>query len=462
MSVTIELVLRITVASVAGALLGLEREVRGHDPGIRTHALVAMGAALFTVSGAYGFSDVRLPSADPSRLAAQVAAGVGFIGAGAVLRSGGSVKGLTTAATLWLAASLGVAAGAGAYGALAATIVAALVVLVCLPRVKPRLGRLTGASRRLHIEYQRGHGTLGPLMRDLRRLNCRVGDVQLEDDDDAALTPGVRRASLAVQGGDVRNIGEAIEALRARPEVVSIDMGTAGRRAHRDRHVPQLAVRSGMEAELQYIIDSDGPPIVPIELAGASLHSSHITELVDVYFDSPDLGLRKAGCPLRVRSETGRAPRLTWKGPAMRTGAVKQREEREVEIDHVPTAGDELRALLVRNELWNVIAQTAPAIEQHDLEPIGPLINHRSLHCYQSGSHRFELAWDRMSYPIGAPEVRIEVEAKSTSAVHLLHKVDIELHNHFGDTLQRPRRGKVKELCARLRAAPPATEHAQS
>src|SRR4051794_30691781 len=120
MSVTIELVLRITVASVAGALLGLEREVRGHDPGIRTHALVAMGAALFTVSGAYGFSDVRLPSADPSRLAAQVAAGVGFIGAGAVLRSDGTVKGLTTAAALWLGAAPRGAGRAGGLWALAA------------------------------------------------------------------------------------------------------------------------------------------------------------------------------------------------------------------------------------------------------------------------------------------------------------------------------------------------------
>src|SRR3954467_12847762 len=136
MSLTVELVLRITVAAVAGALLGLEREIRGHDPGIRTHTLVSMGAALFTVSGAYGFQDIRLPSADPARLAAQVAAGVGFIGAGAVLRSGGTVRGRTPAATLWLAASLGVAAGAGAYGALAATVVGALVVLICLPRVK--------------------------------------------------------------------------------------------------------------------------------------------------------------------------------------------------------------------------------------------------------------------------------------------------------------------------------------
>src|SRR5215207_6344303 len=259
-----ELVLRITVAAVAGARLGLGRGVRGHGPGIRTHALVAMGAALFTVAGAYGFSDVRLPSADPARLAAQVAAGVGFIGAGAVLRSGGTVKGLTTAATLWLAASLGVAAGAGAYSALAATTVGALVILVCLPRVKPGLGRLTGASRRLEVEYRRGHGTLGPLVRDLRTLNCRVGDVELEDDDDAAVGPGLRRASLSVQGGDLRSIGHAVEALRARPEVVSVDIGALGRRVRRDRHVPEPSVRSGIEVELQYIIASHDPALVPI------------------------------------------------------------------------------------------------------------------------------------------------------------------------------------------------------
>ena len=82
MDLTLELVLRITVAAVAGAVLGLEREVRGHDPGIRTHSLVAMGAALFTVAGAYGFTDARSAGGDPTRSAAQVAAGVGFIGAG--------------------------------------------------------------------------------------------------------------------------------------------------------------------------------------------------------------------------------------------------------------------------------------------------------------------------------------------------------------------------------------------
>src|SRR3954465_2370770 len=105
---------------IAAALLGLEREVRGDPAGSRTHALVAVGAALFTIAGAYGFSDVpRGPNIDPARVAAQVASGVGFLGAGAILRQGFGVRGLTTAATLWLAAAIGVASGAGAYAAVA-------------------------------------------------------------------------------------------------------------------------------------------------------------------------------------------------------------------------------------------------------------------------------------------------------------------------------------------------------
>src|SRR5947209_16104021 len=92
--------------------------MRAHAAGVRTHALVAVGAALFTVAGAYGFADVPHGSnVDPARIAAQVASGVGFLGAGAILRQGIGVRGLTTAATLWLAAALGLASGAGAYDA---------------------------------------------------------------------------------------------------------------------------------------------------------------------------------------------------------------------------------------------------------------------------------------------------------------------------------------------------------
>src|SRR4051794_19328987 len=110
--------LRLGVAALAGLTLGFERELRARAAGLRTHALVAVGAALFTIAGAYGFADIpRGPNVDPARIAAQVASGIGFLGAGAILRQGYGVRGLTTAATLWLAAAIGGAAGAGAHPA---------------------------------------------------------------------------------------------------------------------------------------------------------------------------------------------------------------------------------------------------------------------------------------------------------------------------------------------------------
>src|SRR5438270_5748195 len=134
----LELTLRMAVAAGAAVLLGLEREIRGHPAGVRTHALVAVGAALFTIAGAYGFADIpRGPNIDPARIAAQVASGIGFLGAGAILRQGSGVRGLTTAATLWLAAAIGVTSGAGAYAAVAVGTVLMMVALVALRLAKP-------------------------------------------------------------------------------------------------------------------------------------------------------------------------------------------------------------------------------------------------------------------------------------------------------------------------------------
>src|SRR2546423_11208863 len=117
--VTIALIVRLGVAALLGAVVGIEGESAAKGGGLRTHAVVALGAALFTVAGAYGFADIdKGPNIDPARVAAQVATGVGFIGAGTILRHGASVRGITTAATVWLAAAIGVAAGAG--GSLAA------------------------------------------------------------------------------------------------------------------------------------------------------------------------------------------------------------------------------------------------------------------------------------------------------------------------------------------------------
>ena len=124
---TSELIFRLLLAAAAGMLLGLERQRGGHPAGARTHLLVAVGACLFTIGGAYGFADVeRTGPSDPARIAAQVASGIGFIGAGAILRDGRSTRGITTAATLWISGALGVCVGAGL---LWPTLTAVLVVI---------------------------------------------------------------------------------------------------------------------------------------------------------------------------------------------------------------------------------------------------------------------------------------------------------------------------------------------
>ena len=116
-----EMVIRIVIAAFLGAIIGYERARAKKPAGIRTHLLVCMGAALFTVISIWGF----VGNADPSRIAAGVVVGVGFLGAGTILRQERGVAGLTTAATIWAVAAVGVAMGAGLYvvGAVAAVMV---------------------------------------------------------------------------------------------------------------------------------------------------------------------------------------------------------------------------------------------------------------------------------------------------------------------------------------------------
>jgi putative Mg2+ transporter-C (MgtC) family protein len=117
-----ELLLRLAAAAGLGGAIGFERELREREAGLRTHMLVATGSALFTIISAYGFREFLVNGgavvrADPTRIAAQIVTGVGFLGAGAIIRQGLAVRGLTTAATLWLVAAVGMAAGAGYYSA---------------------------------------------------------------------------------------------------------------------------------------------------------------------------------------------------------------------------------------------------------------------------------------------------------------------------------------------------------
>ena len=112
MGIQWEPLLRMLVALLLGAAVGWEREMQRQPAGFRTHALVGLGAAIFTVVSAFGFPG---PLSDPTRIAAQIVTGIGFLGGGAILHYRGNVRGLTTAASLWAVAAVGMAAGAGLY-----------------------------------------------------------------------------------------------------------------------------------------------------------------------------------------------------------------------------------------------------------------------------------------------------------------------------------------------------------
>jgi putative Mg2+ transporter-C (MgtC) family protein len=138
------IVFRLVVAAALGGAVGIERELRDREAGLRTHLLVSAGSALFTLVSAYGFHEFlttggNVIQTDPTRIAAQIVTGIGFLGAGVIFRQGFAVRGLTTAASLWLVAAVGMAAGAGFWkGAVIAT-GAGLVSLRPLEWLKERM-----------------------------------------------------------------------------------------------------------------------------------------------------------------------------------------------------------------------------------------------------------------------------------------------------------------------------------
>jgi putative Mg2+ transporter-C (MgtC) family protein len=179
---------RLALAAGLGAAIGIERELDEKAAGLRTHMLVSLGSALFTMVGAYGFEDFAKNgsvSMDPSRIAAQVVTGIGFLGAGVIFRQGFTIRGLTTAASLWVVAAIGMAAGAGFWkGAVIGTVVG-IISLRPLEWLKEKAIPQRAAAR-LSIELQDGAsagavlealeraGDLLALSRDGRRLEIEV------------------------------------------------------------------------------------------------------------------------------------------------------------------------------------------------------------------------------------------------------------------------------------------------
>lgn len=178
---------RLAVAAGLGGAVGFERELRERQAGLRTHLVVCVGAALFTLVSAYGFRDVVEQGrivVDPTRIAAQIVSGIGFLGAGAIIRQGLSVRGLTTAATLWLVAAIGMAVGAGFYsGAVLATLGAIftlgplrIVAYKIIRRWRPDVDRLV-------VDIPAG-GSPIPILEVIEQQNARVVALEIAQEGD--------------------------------------------------------------------------------------------------------------------------------------------------------------------------------------------------------------------------------------------------------------------------------------
>ena len=145
MNLTAELIMRVIVGGILGGIIGFEREKRAKEAGFRTHFLVALGSTLLSVISAYGYDKVAemIPVAryDPSRMAAQIVSGIGFIGAGLIIFQKNVIHGLTTAAGLWVTAAIGIACGVGHYELAAVTTVMVLIALELVLVIEQKLNK---------------------------------------------------------------------------------------------------------------------------------------------------------------------------------------------------------------------------------------------------------------------------------------------------------------------------------
>lgn len=226
-----DLTLRIVLALVLGGLIGLEREWSNHAAGFRTHILVCVGSASIMLLSIYGFSEfvnefnVRT---DPARLAAQVISGIGFLGAGAILRTGSSVSGLTTAASIWVVAAIGLAVGAGFfYGAILVT----GLVLISLFLLNKWEKHVLRHRRNLEISLKiKDHpGTLGAIATTFGNHEILIRNLSMEhehDDDSEEALDSIVNLKFTLKMKSAAKLTQALEEVSGLDYVLSVDAGS--------------------------------------------------------------------------------------------------------------------------------------------------------------------------------------------------------------------------------------------
>jgi putative Mg2+ transporter-C (MgtC) family protein len=211
-----QIIARLISAGILGGFIGLERESHGRPAGLRTHILVCVGSALIMIVSAYAFPEFGT-ARDPARLAAQVVSGIGFLGAGTIMREGANIRGLTTAASLWVVAGIGLAVGSGFYLPAVITAFMAVGTLTLLDKAE----RNIVSSKTLIIECRilDRPGQLGAIAVVLGNLHFSIRDVNIEPDDqgEANMTLHVtgRGSGVAQLAGELKDV-EGILKVRVR------------------------------------------------------------------------------------------------------------------------------------------------------------------------------------------------------------------------------------------------------
>jgi putative Mg2+ transporter-C (MgtC) family protein len=200
----------LALAFVLSSLIGLEREWRQKSAGLRTHTLVGVGAALFLIVSKYGFFDVLGPhvTLDPSRVAAQIVSGIGFIGGGLIFVRADIVRGLTTAAIVWVTAAIGMACGAGLWLLALAVTAGHFTVVLGFTALTPRLPRSRFTSSGLRVVYEDGRGVLRAVLAECTRRGFTIARVDTQRLDS---TPATVAVTLEVQGrGSLNGLAAAL------------------------------------------------------------------------------------------------------------------------------------------------------------------------------------------------------------------------------------------------------------
>jgi putative Mg2+ transporter-C (MgtC) family protein len=219
---TAEALLRLLLAAGLGGAIGFERELRDHEAGFRTHLLVALGACVFTLVSAYAWTDWAFSQSsgivfDPTRIAAQIVTGVGFLGAGAIIVRGISVRGLTTAATLWSVAAIGMAAGTGYYEVGVGAAVLVLVSLGPLRLISKRLvARVRPEEAELAIQLAPGSQATRVLAA-IEEFGGEISQVEFGDERTIDITLRASRRAESARVAEKVNELDEVERVQWRP-----------------------------------------------------------------------------------------------------------------------------------------------------------------------------------------------------------------------------------------------------